>query len=224
MKNRQDTQALPARWLVCRHVIHGAAAEAWATPGALTCRDCAEVLRAGGPRAHRHSRLCCPGCLPGMVLAGAIEVHGREHLDRAAALGHTHDPDPDVYEDPGAELLANLIDGRVAAAVRASGQRRVLVRYSAYSFDEDCHPADNLDEVAVPGRVVLVAPSYWAGKYTPGDGFRSQVLTDPTWLAVAVEANRMICKLRYGDHRFLEGLDEVGREGGVTVYEFLMGR
>ncbi len=121
---------------------------------------------------------------------------------------------PDMY---------NVISSKVEAAVLASGQKKVYVDYSAYDSDDDDEPIDNLDEVAVKGKVVLVsaADSCWGGKKSKD--YRSDVLESPTWLQACVYANAMIRSVRDTHHVFFEGLDKIGEEGDVTVYEFVMG-
>lgn len=132
------------------------------------------------------------------------------------------DPAWDAYR-----AAAQAIDDRVEAAVKASGQRKCRVDYSAYETTDDDVPIDNLDEVAAKGKVRLVgfADDFFGGGKSRD--YRSEVLDSPTWLQVAVEANRMIRTTRDTHHCFLEGLDKLPKdrqtEPGVTLYEFVMG-
>ena len=57
--------------------------------------------------------------------------------------------------------------------------------------------------------------------------YRSPVFHDPTWLQVAVCANKMIAQVQDLHHIFLEGISKLDKqlqtEKGVTLYEFDMG-
>lgn len=101
------------------------------------------------------------------------------------------------------------------------GKKYVI--YSAYKSDKDGEPIDNLNEIAVKGKVILVgeADDFWGGK--KAKDFRSKVLENPTWLIVAIHANATIKKTRDLHHVFLEGMDKKGKDGKATVYEFCMG-
>jgi hypothetical protein len=135
----------------------------------------------------------------------------------------------EVYEaadlpiPPGYEEALDRIELRVMAGVYASGQRRVRVCYSAYEEDGSGVPLDNLDQVAVKGRCVLVGPAdeYFGGPRSRE--YRSEVLENPTWLQVAVHANAAIAVTRDRHHVFLEGLWPPGTGGGVAVCRFRMG-
>jgi hypothetical protein len=118
------------------------------------------------------------------------------------------------------------MEKRVKDAILASGQKKRYVIYSAYTShedDEDDNPIDNLDEIAVKGKVILIGRSddFWGGDKSKE--YRSEIMENPTWLQVAVAANAMIKKTKDTHHCFLETLDRIGEEGDVTLYEFGMG-
>lgn len=119
----------------------------------------------------------------------------------------------------------DTIDERVEKAVKAAGMTEVLVCYSAYDMDEDDEPIDNLNEVAVEGRVRLVGfnDEFWG----EGKDYQSEILENPTWLQVTVCANKMIEVTGDQHHAFLEGLSKLHKgkqvEEGVTLYELSMG-
>lgn len=96
-----------------------------------------------------------------------------------------------------------------------------LVSYSAFSEDENGIPIDNLDEVAVTGRVRFVC------KHDPffgeGEDYRSDVLENPTWLQVVGCANDMVATTGDEHHIYLEELSELGEEESVMCYELWMG-
>ena len=119
--------------------------------------------------------------------------------------------------------LSERIDARVAQACKDAGHKKVRVDYSAYKTDKDDMPIDNLDQVAVEGKVILVghADDFFGG--SKSKDYRSDILENPTWLQVAVCANKMIKRTRDTHHCFLEGLTRIGEEDGIQVYEFFMG-
>jgi len=101
------------------------------------------------------------------------------------------------------------------------GTDEVLVFYSAYDTEEDL-PIDNLDEVAIEGKAILVAEndSFWG----EGTDYESEVVENPTWLQVAVLANAMIKKIGDYHHIFLEGVHRTKEtKGGVPVFRISMG-
>jgi hypothetical protein len=116
------------------------------------------------------------------------------------------------------------IADRVEKACEAVGHRKCHVFYSVYETDENDVPIDNLDEVAVDGRAVLVRErdNFFGGKFSRP--YKSEILVNPTWLQVAVCANAMIHRTRDTHHSFLEGLERQGfNEEGIPVYRFSMG-
>lgn len=96
-----------------------------------------------------------------------------------------------------------------------------VVFYSAYKSDENRLPIDNLDCIAIEGKVKFVTRegAFW------GDGkpYESEVVESPTWLTVAVLANAMIKTTGDHHHQFLERVYVVGEEDGVRVVCFGMG-
>lgn len=126
------------------------------------------------------------------------------------------------YDAAGTEAMI-AINKRIAQACWAAGMRKVRVCYSAYKSDDNDVPIDNLDEIAVTGKVVLVSGpnEYYGGPKSKA--YRSGVIENPTWLMVAVEANAMIREVRDTHHCFLEGLEHEGTEGDVNVFSFSMG-
>lgn len=118
--------------------------------------------------------------------------------------------------------MTNMMNERVEQACLAAGQTEAEVYYSAYPEDAEETPVDNLDQVAVEGRCILVCDydDFWGGE---GEDYRSDVLENPTWLQVAVCANAMIQRTRDFHHRFLENVRLRTMEGDVAVYELIMG-
>jgi len=117
------------------------------------------------------------------------------------------------------------MDDMIEAAVLADGQKKVYVTNSTYESDEDDEPINNLDQIAVEGKCVLVGfrDEFWGGEGSRS--YRSPVLENPTWLQVCVYANRMIRRTRDLHHVFLEGLERKKKltKEGIPRHEFLMG-
>jgi hypothetical protein len=114
---------------------------------------------------------------------------------------------------------AGAIDRRVRERVGES----CVVNHSAFEMDADDLPIDNLDAVAFRGKIRLVAyrDEFFGG--ASSRDWESPVLEDPTWLDLCVQANAMILATNDRHHRFLEGIDVIGRDGEVTVAELSMG-
>ena len=115
------------------------------------------------------------------------------------------------------------IDARINAACRAAGQTLVTVIYSAYPESE---PRDNLDEIAIEGMCLLVQSrnEFYGGKASRH--YCSDLLTDPTWLDLAVVANAMMAVTRDKHHCYLEGVrreTDVDCADAAPIYTFLMG-
>jgi hypothetical protein len=109
------------------------------------------------------------------------------------------------------------IENRIAAAIDGE----MLVSYSSYDEDDEDNPVDNLDEVAAKGKIVFVElhDDFWG----VGKDYRSEVLKNPTWMQVALCANEMIKTTGDQHHVFLEGIQKIKEEDGVSIYKFLMG-
>lgn len=116
--------------------------------------------------------------------------------------------------------LANLIDSQVdAACKRRSGPNsETHVTFSAYQGN---YPElDKLGKVPIKGRVRFVRKFDGWGN---GRDYRSRVYKSPTWLQIATLANDMIVATDDLHHVFLEGVEVIGKSGGITECEFVMG-
>ena len=123
---------------------------------------------------------------------------------------NTHEP-PDGWVE-----RFHAIQNRVAAAVTGECE----VTYSVYGDDANGLPVDNLDEVAVRGRVQFVDDF---GLWHSGEPYVSPIVSNPTWLEVAVLANEMIKVTGDYHHIFLEGITVRHTDGDVKIMEFSMG-
>jgi hypothetical protein len=96
-----------------------------------------------------------------------------------------------------------------------------LVNYSAYLNDKNELPINNLKQVAIKGKVVLLKKHelFWGA----GKNFKSKHLENPTWLDLTIEANKMILTTGDRHHRYLEGFDILYEKGGIKYVELSMG-
>ena len=104
----------------------------------------------------------------------------------------------------------------------ALGDDERIVYYSAYRSDSKDLPINNLNRVAVKGKVVFVAEhnDFWG----EGESYESEVVENPTWLQVAVLANAMMKTTGDLHHSFLEGIyRKKVRDDGVTVCRIATG-
>jgi len=115
------------------------------------------------------------------------------------------------------------------------------VFYSAYKASKKTNlPVNNLNKIAIQGKAIIVQEyeEFWdrfastsedfSGNETvhnAGSQFQSSVLENPTWLDLAVVANKMIQVTHDYHHQFLENVTLLADEkiDGVQVYEFWMG-
>jgi hypothetical protein len=99
------------------------------------------------------------------------------------------------------------------------------VHYSANPRDDDDIPVDNLDEVAVDGKVIFVAEG---DEFYGGDessDYQSPVLENPTWLELCKHFNDQIKTTGDYHHIFFEGVYKTKKNPieGVPVYRFATG-
>ncbi len=115
----------------------------------------------------------------------------------------------------------DAIEGRILEQLNGEPMH---VIYSAYETKENGTPIDNLDEIAVQGRVVLVQDTPYDHEESEYSNYESEVLENPTWLQVALAANKMIATTGDNHHVFLEGVHgKTVRDDGVKVRSFSMG-
>jgi len=101
-----------------------------------------------------------------------------------------------------------------------------MVFYSAYKTSKATdNPLNNLNKVAIRGKVIMMQEhdDFWGDDKS--ETYYSDVLENPTWLDIAVCANKMIHTVRDSHHRFLEGVYRMKGKtiNGVKVYTFSMG-
>lgn len=93
------------------------------------------------------------------------------------------------------------------------------VRYSAFHIDNGFKMINDIDDVAMKGKVKFYHKydSFW-DKSGKGKDYESKMITNPTWLDVCVMADEMIRTTCDMHHIFLEDIEKKGNK----VY-FVMG-
>ena len=112
------------------------------------------------------------------------------------------------------------IQDEVEKAIKESGQK-IELKYAAYDWDDADIPLNNLKEVPVKGKVKFVDQGEWTSNYKP---FESDICDSPTWLEIAVIANKMVTVTGDKHHVFLESLgDYEVDDNGVKLVIIGMG-
>jgi hypothetical protein len=126
------------------------------------------------------------------------------------------------------QITYDDLETKVIAALLKDGQKPHVI-YSAYQNDPDSPNYDilddNLDDIAVSGKVMLWHPGDWNWGGDETMDYRSPILENPTWLQVTLYANRMIEAINDYHHIFLESLEEQPHlhTADYKVYRFWMG-
>jgi hypothetical protein len=94
-----------------------------------------------------------------------------------------------------------------------------LVFYSAFEYDKNKIPTDNLYDIALHGKVKIIQPQ----NYFVKQAFESPVLTNPTWLALAKQANEQIKITEDHTHRYFETFKIIDEADGVKTIQLFMG-
>ena len=128
-------------------------------------------------------------------------------------------------EDPSEVTMLRMWD-RVDSACEAVGMAP-KVMYSAYGTDGDA-TVDNLDDTAFFGKCCFVhkfEERWLCDDAPPGrHSYTSRIVTNPTWLEIAVLANEMMLATGDYHHCFLEGIEQSGIAlDGVSILRFCMG-
>lgn len=97
---------------------------------------------------------------------------------------------------------------RVDEACVKAGHEKVSIIYSAYPYDANDLPADNLDEVFAEGEFQVTVPG--DDFFGNGTDYKSNRVTNPTWLVLAIMANESIPVTGDYHHVFLENARIVG--------------
>jgi len=110
---------------------------------------------------------------------------------------------------------------RIIMEVCQNIENECLVRYSAYELDKNELPVNNLSQVAIEGKVIVIQKHdpFW-GK---GGDFKSKIYTNPTWLDLAIIANEMIIVTGDHHHKYLEDFEVIKIENEIKFVELFMG-
>lgn len=142
-----------------------------------------------------------------------VTAYIKEHRD-VTDVSYPKDASIDAYM----KIDRDLQDGKVY---------RNMVSFSAYPRVY----TDNLDEVAVEGRIQFRTKhqSFFGGMAEEvRKDYESEILTNPTWMEVALCANDMINCTGDNHHVFLEAIHKTGQftlddKSFVLIYDFSMG-
>lgn len=157
--------------------------------------------------------------------AKAEWIESQDHLALIAMTDAMVENSHPASNEPSNPPPTQTEYGKRLDAIRARIAERLgekpAVFFSTYKKDADDLPLDNLDEIAIQGRVQFHADRdpFW-GNDRP---YTSPIVESPTWLDVAVLANEMIKTTGDYHHQFLEGVYVTGEEDGVRLARFSMG-
>lgn len=110
------------------------------------------------------------------------------------------------------EQIINSIDNKVNKAIKLLTKEDVSVVYAAYSTDEWDKPIDNLKDIPIHGKVKFI-----------NDEFESQILDSPTWLVIAIIANKMLNKIGDYQNKYLKDVEVIENKNGIFITKFIMG-
>ena len=119
------------------------------------------------------------------------------------------------------QAIYNQRHDQIHDKIAARLGEKPVIHYSTQRNDEDGLQKDNLDEIAVEGRVCFHARSdAFFGK---GVDYTSPVVESPTWLDVAVFANQAMKTTGDFAHWFFEGLGPARKKDGVQQVQLNFG-
>ena len=105
---------------------------------------------------------------------------------------------------------------KIHMRVRSAIKGECFVRYDLFNYDDDDESIDNLDEIAIQGKVRAIDEIY--------DSYVSEVLNNPTWLELTIEANNMIISSKDHHHRYFEGIEVLEETSdGIKVLSLILG-
>ncbi len=123
---------------------------------------------------------------------------------------------PNDEQEAEHELLREQLVEQMQRRVESAIEGETEVVYAAYPTNERGLPIDNLDEIAVHGET-RSEDEIW-------DSYIGEVIENPTWLQLAVEANRMIVASNDYHHVAFEAIQVVREtEDGVKVLSLALG-
>ena len=128
-------------------------------------------------------------------------------------------PLTEADSDKAYAAAADAIQSRVRARVGP----KCAVYFSAYKLDSDKVPIDNLDDVPIPGRVVVRGARDRRRGGQLSKDYESPIMESPTWLDLCVIAHDQIVATRDRVHRYLENVEVVGNTADIQIAVFRLG-
>ena len=123
--------------------------------------------------------------------------------------------DSDKAYASATDAIQNRIKARVGP--------KCYVVFSAYKFDADKVPIDNLDDVPISGRVLIRASrDRTRGGHLSKD-YESPIMESPTWLDLCAIANEQITATRDRNRRYLEHVEVVEKTSDIQIAAFRLG-
>jgi hypothetical protein len=125
-------------------------------------------------------------------------------------------PLTEADSDKAYAFACDAIQDRIKTRV---GRKSFLV-FSAYNFDGDKVPVDNLDDVPVIGKVLI------RGSRTPkiprSKDYESSIMESPCWLDLCAIANDQMTATRDRDHRYLEAIEVIENIDDIQIARFCL--
>ena len=128
-------------------------------------------------------------------------------------------PLTEADSDKAYAAAADAIQNRVRARVGP----RCSVFFAAYTLDSDKVPIDNLDDVPIPGRVLIRGIRDRRRGGQSSKDYESPIMESPTWLDLCAIANDQIAATRDRVHRYLENVEVVGYTADIQIAIFRLG-
>lgn len=113
----------------------------------------------------------------------------------------------------------NAMQKRIEKAIQDNGMQ-CHVSYVAYSSDDEGMPIDNLDTVPIKGKMRFSQQhsDYWGS----GTEYTSKTVEDPSWIEIAILANKMIEVTGDYHHKHLKSVKKLSEKRGVIKAGFIM--
>lgn len=115
-----------------------------------------------------------------------------------------------------------IIQDKVINGIKSIGSKEIIVVYKAYEEDTQQMPIDNLEQIAVQGKVRFASSANVYGRKITGLDYLSKIFVNPTWLQAAFLANQMLEKNGERRRICLENILVCRRENGIKKAVFLM--
>lgn len=128
-----------------------------------------------------------------------------------------------VIKELGIDIKINIvgnvddhINKRVNLSHEENMKEHAYYKENVRKFCDDvifCMYGKKLDEIAIKGKVRFIMSGAWAG----------EVIENPTWLDVCIEAQKMVDHTGDRHHIYIESIKLVGECEGIQIRHFGMG-